>query len=51
MSEIRVWRIVGIFVPEENRKLEDKPVLLPLGPRQTDLLGIEHGTSPSEDGG
>jgi len=38
-------------VPEENRKLEDKPVPLPLGRRQAALLGIEQGTLPSEAGG
>jgi len=51
MSEIRVGSTVGIFVSEEIRKLEDKHVPMPLGPRQASLLGIEQGTSPSEDGG
>jgi hypothetical protein len=51
MSEIGVWSTVGIFVPEEKRKLEDKLVPLPLGPRKAALLGIEQGTSPSEAGG
>lgn len=51
MSELRVWGTVGIFMPEENKKLKDKLVPLPLGPRQAALLGIEQGTSPSEAGG
>jgi hypothetical protein len=48
-----VWSAGGIFVPEKNRKLEDKPIPLPLGPRQTPLhwFGVEHGISPSEAGG